>query len=226
MICKWASLKWSFHITELRVYQGVARTPISILTRTVGFGRTMSRARALQKFSFPLFISLSQTEKISVFQKDYILDLGDPIVLGCENDPNCLHVNGELSIFETWGTGKNFVLLYYLLFSNSQLQANINWIWTFIIVMSSLSSWQSSERNTVPRNSMICMCFYSKLQSLLMPWSDIRCGTNPDFEVDKDGWVWPNAVKGKNCSKVVYLQVSFTLSESSSMKFRKTIFWI
>ena len=39
--------------------------------------------------------------------------MGDTIVLECENDPNCLQLNGELSIFEIWGTGKNFVLLYY-----------------------------------------------------------------------------------------------------------------
>ena len=71
---------------------------------------------------------------------DYILDLGDIIVHACQNDPNCLQLNGDLSFFETWGTGKNFVLLYYFLFSNSQFQENINWIWTFIIVMSSLSS--------------------------------------------------------------------------------------
>ena len=44
---------------------------------------------------------------------DYILDLGDTIVLECENDPNCLQLNGELSVFDTWGTGKNLLLLYY-----------------------------------------------------------------------------------------------------------------
>ena len=42
----------------------------------------------------------------------YILDLGDTIVLECDYDPNCLQLNGEPSIFEIWGTGKNFVLLY------------------------------------------------------------------------------------------------------------------
>ena len=47
-----------------------------------------------------------KTKKIYVFQKDYILDLGDTIVLECQKNPNCLQLNGELSVFETWGTGK------------------------------------------------------------------------------------------------------------------------
>ena len=59
------------------------------------------------------------------------------------------------------------------------------------------------------------------LHTQVAPWSDIRCGTNPDFDVDKDGWVWPNAVKGKNCSKVVYLQSSLTSSEKLIHEFQK-----
>jgi hypothetical protein len=43
---------------------------------------------------------------------------------------------------------------------------------------------------------------------LLYLWNTglLRCGKNPDFDIDKDGWVWPNAVKGKGCSKVFYLR--------------------
>ena len=64
-------------------------------------------------FLFQSSISLSKLKKISIFQMDYVLDLGDTIVLECENDPNCLQLNGELSVFDTWGTGKNLLLLYY-----------------------------------------------------------------------------------------------------------------
>ena len=86
-------------------------------------------------FLFQSSISLSKLKKISIFQMDYVLDLGDTVVLECENDHDCLQLNGELSVFDTWGTGKNFLLLYYFSVFRQRVQENINWIWTFIIVM-------------------------------------------------------------------------------------------
>ncbi|KIJ96225.1 hypothetical protein K443DRAFT_293721 [Laccaria amethystina LaAM-08-1] len=101
-------------------------------------------------------------------KKDYILDLGDTIVLECQKDSNCLQLNSELSIFETWGTGK-----YKLDMDVYHREVKPIFLTKF-----------RTEYGTKKFNDM--------------------CGTNPDFEVDKDGWVWPNAVKGKNCSKKNY----------------------
>ena len=43
-------------------------------------------------------------------------EVSNTIVLECQKDPNCLQVNGEVSIFETWGTGRSFLFLYYFFF--------------------------------------------------------------------------------------------------------------
>ena len=64
MICMWSSLKRSFHITKIRIYKGVARTSILILTRTVGFGQTLPRARTVQWFLFPSSICPSLFQKL------------------------------------------------------------------------------------------------------------------------------------------------------------------
>lgn len=105
----------------------------------------------------------------SCSKKDYILDLGDKIVLECQRNPNCLQLNGEVSIFETWGTGKYKLDL------------------------------EVYHRDVKP-------IFLSKFRGEYgtKKFNDM-CGTNPDFDVDKGGLVWPNAVKGKNCSKKDYI---------------------
>lgn len=103
----------------------------------------------------------------SCSKKDYILDLGDTIVLECQKDPNCLRLNGELSVFETWGTG------------NYKLDMDVY------------------HREVKP-------IFLTRFFSAYGTKFNGMCGKNPDFKVDKNGWVWPDATKGKNCSKKRY----------------------
>jgi len=72
----------------------------------LGLAKRCQGQELFKGFFFPSCISLSKTKKFSVFQKDYILELGDTIVLECEKNPNCFQLDGGLSVFETWGSGK------------------------------------------------------------------------------------------------------------------------
>ncbi|KIJ94147.1 hypothetical protein K443DRAFT_369036 [Laccaria amethystina LaAM-08-1] len=101
------------------------------------------------------------------------LDLGEVVLdhqrLTEFNDFEDDELNGEVSIFETWGTGK-----YKLDLAVYHRDVKPIFLTTF-----------RGKYGTKKFNDM--------------------CGTNPDFDVDKNGWVWPNAVKGKNCSKKDYI---------------------
>ncbi|KIJ92041.1 hypothetical protein K443DRAFT_114199 [Laccaria amethystina LaAM-08-1] len=107
----------------------------------------------------------------SCSKQDYILELGDTIVLECQKNPNCLQRSGDVSIFETWGTGK-----YKLDMDVYHRTVKPIFLTRF-----------RGEYGTKKFNDMHV------------------CGTNPDFETDKNGWVWPNSIKGKNCSKKDYI---------------------
>ena len=74
------------------------------------------KGKGCSKVLFSSSICLAESEVSHVYQKDFILDLGDTIVLECQKNPNCLQLNGEVSTFETWGTGRSFLLLYYFFF--------------------------------------------------------------------------------------------------------------
>ena len=110
------------------------------------------------------------------------------------------------------------------LFSNSEFQENINWIWTFIIVMSSLFSWQSSERNTVPRNSTICMSFYFKLKSL--PDLILGAARIPTLTSTRMDGFGPTRSRERTAQRLYTFKAVSLHQKSSFTNFRRTIFWI
>ena len=112
------------------------------------------------------------------------------------------------------------------LFFNSEFQENINWIWTFIIVMSSLFSWQSSERNTVSRNSTICMCFYFKLKSL--PDMTLGAARIPTLTLTRMDGFGPTRSRGRTAQRLytfevvsLYQKAHSWISEELYSRFRR-----